>query len=165
MVTAHRYLALAVTAVFALSGCGAFDSNDIGPRSIDEDRARSALSDLRVAVPEGATFVAGIESPPGFVGSAYFLRFDVPAASTPAAVAELNTDSGFGDVHRIACASPLLTNDSLQKIGLRCAEGREVPVLRTDSSPAEDAVSPGDEAIAIVDGGSATQLYVIAEGT
>lgn len=154
-----------MTAVFVLSGCGAFDSNDIGPRSIDEDRARSALSQLRVAVPDGATFVAGIESPPGFVGSsAYYLRFDAPA-STPTTVAELNTASGFGEVHRIACASPLLTNDSLQKVGLRCTEGQEVPAIRTDSSPAEESITPGDEAIAIVDGGSATQLYVIAEGT
>lgn len=154
-----------MTAAFVLSGCGAFDDNDIGPRDIDEDRARSALSELRVTVPEGATFIAGIESPPGFVGSsAYYLRFDAPA-STPAAVAELNATSGFGDIHRIACASPLLTNDSMHKIGLRCAEGQDVPVIRTDSSPAEDTVSPGGEAIAVVDSGSATRLYVIAEGT
>ena len=154
-----------MTAAFVLSGCGAFDNNDIGPRDIDEDRARSALSELRVTVPEGSTFVAGIESPAGFVGSsAYYIRFDAPV-STATSVAELNAASGFGDVHRIACASPLLTNDSLQKIGLRCAEGQNVPVIRTDSSPSEEALAPGREAIAVIEDGSATQLYVIAEGT
>lgn len=154
-----------MTIAVVLSGCGAFDSNDIGPRGIDEDRARSALSELRITVPEGSTFVAGIESPPGFVGSsAYYIRFDAPASS-PTSVAELNAASGFGDVHRIACASPLLTNDSLHEIGLRCAEGRDVPVIRTDSSPAEESLTPGREAVAVVEDGSVTQLYVIAEGT
>lgn len=147
-----------MTAVVALSGCGDFVSDDLGPRDIDEERARSALSQLRIAVPDGSTFVAGIESPPGFVGSnSYYLRFDAPAA-TPADVAELNTASDFGDIHRIACASPLLTSDSLQKIGLRCARARDVPVVRTDKLLVDDALTSGSEAIAVVDGGSATQL-------
>lgn len=107
--------------MFVLSGCGDFVSNDLGPRDIDEDRARSALSELRIAVPEGSTFVAGVESPPGFVGSSsWYLRFDAPTA-TPAAVAELNAANGFGSIHRVACGRLLLPNDSLQKIGLQCA--------------------------------------------
>lgn len=80
--------------MFVLSGCGDFVSNDLGPRDIDEDRARSTLSELRIAVPEGSTFVAGVESPPGFVGSSsWYLRFEPTA--TPAAVAELNAANGW----------------------------------------------------------------------
>lgn len=154
-----------MAAVFVLSGCGDLVSNDLGPRDIDGDRARSALSELRIAVPDGSTFVAGVESPPGFVGSSsYYLRFDAPAA-TPASVAELNAASGFGNVHHIACESPLLTNDSLQKIGLQCGQARDVPVTRTDNLLVDDTLTLGSEAIAVIDNGSATQLYVIAEGT
>lgn len=164
-VKARQHLVLAVTAAFVLAGCGAFE-NDLGPRDINRDGAESALSELRISVPEGARFIAGIESPPGFVGSSsYYIRFGTPG-STPTTVAALNTANGFGDIHRIACPSPLLTNESLQKIGLQCDGVREVSVIRTDNEPAEQTLTPGREAIAVVnEGSSATQLFVIAEGT
>lgn len=123
------------------------------------------MSELRVGVPEGLSFAAGVGYPPGFVGStSYYMRFDThsPAATV---VAELPEKSGLGRTHKIDCVSPLLASPSLRKIGLRCAGVRSVSVARNDNMPAGERVSMGAEAIAVVDNGPAAQLYVIAEGT
>lgn len=149
----------------ALSGCGAFDSTDLGPHDLDEDQARSALSSLGVEIPDGLTFVAGVGYPPGFVGStSYYMRFDAHSAAS-AVVAALNEKSGLGRAHDIDCASPLLASPSLQKIGLRCDGVQRVSVTRNDKMPAGDSVAMGAEAIDVVDYGLTAQLYVIAEGT
>ncbi|OUC77235.1 hypothetical protein CA982_18570 [Gordonia lacunae] len=159
--------AAAAVAVAGLSGCADDPQPQLEIQALDEDTARSTLTESGVVIPPGFRFVAGVNNPTGFPGSpSNYVRYDGPAAvfAEPQPMSDANP--AFGAFRDTDCSSPLVVQvHALTKLGLSCTPTTRMQVSQAADEPNDQAVPPGGKALVLVAGSGVSQLYVIVQGT